>query len=74
MLFVVEVRVGADDLFVRMSNMRQWLDHRRFEPDLFRYDRGAYGAVVRVEFKYENEAFVFAEAFGGAVLRDRSPA
>jgi hypothetical protein len=27
------------------------------------------GALMRVDFKIEKEAFAFAEAFGGSVLR-----
>ena len=69
MLYVVEVRVGASDLITRMSAMRQWLDRSRYEPDLFHYRMQANGALVRVEFKFEREAFAFAEAFGGSITR-----
>jgi hypothetical protein len=52
-----------------MSEMRVWLDSHRYEPDLFQYRMQRRGALMRVDFKIEKEAFAFAEAFGGSVLR-----
>ena len=69
MLYAVEVRVRAGDLITRMAEMRQWLDGRRYEPDLFQYRSERAGPVVRVEFKYETEALAFAEAFNGRIPR-----
>jgi hypothetical protein len=69
MLYTVEVRLGMDSLVARMSGMREWLDRHRYEPDLFQYRMVPQGAVLRVDFKVENEAFEFAEAFGGSILR-----
>ena len=69
MLYLVEVRVGASDLVTRMSEMRQWLDRERYEPDLFYYRTEGDGALVRVEFKYEREALAFADAFDGRIPR-----
>lgn len=71
MPYTVEVRLGDGSLVARMGKMREWLDSHRYEPDLFQYR----GAVLRVDFKVENEAFEFAEAFGGNhVNRDRDHA
>jgi hypothetical protein len=69
MLYTVEVRLGVDSLVARMSEMREWLYCHRYEPDLFQYRTVPQGAVLRVDFKIENEAFAFAEAFGGSILR-----
>jgi hypothetical protein len=69
MVYTAQVRLGGDSLVARMSEMREWLDKHRCEPDLFQYRTEPQGAVVRVDFKVEREAFAFAEAFGGSVLR-----
>src|SRR5205814_6849659 len=37
MLFSVEVCCGAEELASTMLKMREWLDSRRFEPDVFRH-------------------------------------
>jgi hypothetical protein len=73
MLYTVEVRLGEGSLVDRMSEMRVWLDSHRYEPDLFQYRKETGGALIRVEFKIEKEAFEFAEAFGGSVLRCSRP-
>ena len=64
MLYTVEVHLDEEaDLATSMAGMRQWLDQRRYEPDVFQYS----GSVIRVEFKFENEASAFAEAFSGSI-------
>ena len=69
MLYTVQVRLAEDGLVTRMSEMSVWLDSHRYEPDLFQYRMQRRGALMRVDFKIEKEAFAFAEAFGGSVLR-----
>lgn len=69
MLYTVQVRLDEKSLVTRMSEMRVWLDNHRYEPDLFQYRAERRGALLRVDFKFESEAFAFAEAFGGSVLR-----
>jgi hypothetical protein len=69
MLYTVQVRLGEASLVARMSEMRQWLDSHRYEPDLFQHRTSPDGAVLRVDFKVQSEAFQFAEAFGGSILR-----
>jgi hypothetical protein len=69
MLFTVQVRLGEASFVVRMSEMREWLDRHRYEPDLFQHSTEPDGAVLRVDFKVESEAFQFAVAFGGSILR-----
>ena len=69
--FRVEIRLNEGEhgaLTTRMSSMRQWLDHRRFEPAAFRYSSASGGFVLRVEFIVEAEARAFAEEFAGQVV------
>ena len=68
-MFAVEVALEGDLLVSLMSQMRLWLDQRRIEPSSFQYIGGSPPARVRVAFKAESEASVFAEYFGGAVRR-----
>jgi hypothetical protein len=65
----VQIRLASGEMAVRMSDMRQWLDLNRFEPDAFEYRRmDANGAVYRVDFEVPSEAAAFAEAFAGTVV------
>ena len=78
-MFPVEIPIperDEDALPTRMTAMREWLDHRRFEPSVFRYSFAAPGLLFRVEFTVEAEAAAFAKAFGGRVAEaaaDLSP-
>ena len=67
MLYVVEIRRERDDLAKVMSDIREWLDRQRFEPDAFRCVTGEESVTFRLEFGNENEAVACAEAFGGSV-------
>jgi hypothetical protein len=51
-----------------MSRMRQWLDDRRFEPDIFRHTVADGSVTIRLQFKVESETTAFAEAFSGQLL------
>ena len=64
-----EVRVGNGDFAAQMTRMRVWLDSRRFEPAVFRYDQSDRAVVIRVDFAAEDEAAAFAQAFAGTLLR-----
>lgn len=68
MLYTVEVRSIGNEVAGLMSNMRTWLDHRRFEPDTFRQITECDDTSFRLEFKNEHEAETFAQAFGGRVM------
>lgn len=71
-MFPVAIRLRETDEKVvteKMTSMREWLDHRRFEPSTFRYTFEAPGLVFQVDFKIEAEAMAFAQAFGGEVTR-----
>ena len=69
MLYNVQVRLESGELAVRMSEMREWLDRRGFEPEVFEYRRmDVDGVVYRVDFKLASEAAAFAEAFDGNVV------
>ena len=61
------VKLCNDTLGDTMARMRAWLDERRFEPDVFRYETSVDGATIRVEFKVAAEASAFANAFGGTL-------
>ena len=67
-MFVVEIRIPSKDVLPqRMTTMRLWLDHHRFEPDTFCCTNAGGSIVCRVEFKVEAEANAFASAFDGRV-------
>jgi hypothetical protein len=71
-VFPVEIRIRENNEKVvteKMTSMREWLDHRRFEPSAFRYRSEPPGLVFQVEFQMEAEAITFANAFGGQVTR-----
>ncbi len=70
-MFPVEIRIrerDEDALTARMTAMREWLDHRRFEPSTFRYTFTAPGILFRVDFSVEAAAVAFAREFGGRVI------
>jgi hypothetical protein len=69
MLYTVQLRLGEEDLADRMSEMRVWLDRQGYEPNLFQYRTEPAGVLLRVDFKFEREAFAFAEVFRGSITR-----
>jgi hypothetical protein len=64
MLYIVEVATDAGDLAQALSQMRTWLDHMKFQTIGFRQGVN----TCRVDFKAEQEARAFAQAFAGQVL------
>ena len=71
-MFPVEIRIRENNEKVvteKMTTMREWLDHPRFEPSAFRYRFEPPDLVFQVEFKMEAEANAFANAFAGRVTR-----
>ena len=68
-LHSTEIRVGDGDLVVQMSRMREWLDSRRFEPAVFRYQHIDSSVVIQVDFAAEEEAAAFACQFRGKLVR-----
>jgi hypothetical protein len=74
MLYVVEMRRQREQLARVMSEVREWLDRQRFEPDAFRCATDEEGITCRLEFKNESEALACVEAFGGrlASIGDKS--
>jgi hypothetical protein len=78
-MFPVEIRIREPDedaLTVKMTAMREWLDHHRFEPSTFRYTFTAPGLLFRVDFADEAAAIAFAREFRGRVVgasAERSP-
>ena len=68
-LYSTEIRVGNDDLAAQMTRMREWLDSRRFEPAVFRYEHVDGVVAIYVDFEVEVEAAAFARQFQGKLLR-----
>ena len=48
-----------------LTAMREWLDHYRFEPTMFRHTFTETGLLFQVYFDFETEAKMFAQVFGG---------
>jgi hypothetical protein len=69
MLYVVEIERHREHLARVMSAIREWLDARRFEPEIFRCDSNEETVIFRLEFKAENEAIACADTFGGQRVR-----
>jgi hypothetical protein len=72
----VEIIFGEyteDALTARMTEIRLWLDHRRFEPTTFRHTFTGSGLVFHVEFRLQPEAELFAREFEGRVIGERVP-
>ena len=57
-----------NDLTVRLTDMRVWLDERRYEPSTFTYFFLDPGMKIRVTFKIDREAEAFAQEFGGTLV------
>jgi hypothetical protein len=67
-MMVVEIHISdAATLSEAMAEMRQWLDHRRFQPAVFHYTFKESCLLLRIEFGTAAEAREFAQAFHGAV-------
>lgn len=67
MVYVVEIRREREQLATLMSDVREWLDRQRFEPDAFRCTTDAESLTCRLEFKIAGEAAACAERFAGRV-------
>ena len=68
-LHSTEIRVGDSDLVIQMSRMREWLDSRRFEPAIFRYEHIDGVVIIHVDFSAQEEAAAFAREFRGKTVR-----
>ena len=64
-MYSVEIGCNAEDLATVMSEMREWLDAQRFEPDIFRHNVARESITIHVQFKLESKAIAFAQAFSG---------
>ena len=51
-----------------MLKMREWIDSRRFEPDVFRHTVDGTKVTIHLQFKIEDEAIAFAETFSGQLV------
>jgi len=71
-MYAVDIRMTPGELSRQMSEMRVWLDERRFEPSTFYCHNQSFGMLVSVEFRAAQEAEAFADRFDGRT--DRSSA
>lgn len=68
-MFPVEVSLAEHDKLVEtIEAMRTWLDHKKFEPAVFRYSLGSARILFQVDFAVEAEAAEFARAFAGKLV------
>jgi hypothetical protein len=73
-MHIVEVLIAADDDFgAVLTDMRLWLDSRRFEPSTFTYFDRNRAMSVQVSFKVGEEAKAFARRFGGSLANADVP-
>jgi hypothetical protein len=68
-MYSVEVGCDAEDLAAVMSEMREWLDAQRFEPDIFRHIVGRESITIHVQFNLESKAIAFAQTFSGQLVK-----
>jgi hypothetical protein len=68
MLHVVEIRFGGENCRELISRVRRWLDDGNSHRTTFRCWSSESDSVLRVDFELEEQAQVFALAFGGVVL------
>jgi hypothetical protein len=68
-MYSVEIGCDAEDLATVMSEMREWLDAQRFEPDIFRHNVARESITIHVQFKVESKAVAFAQAFSGQLVK-----
>ena len=64
----VEARCDAENLVNVMARMREWLDTRRIEPDIFRHTVEGPSVTIHLQFKVGSEAIAFAHAFSGQLI------
>ena len=55
-MYAVDIRMTPGELSRQMSEMRVWLDERRFEPSTFYCHNQSFGMLVSVEFRAAQEA------------------
>jgi hypothetical protein len=64
-IWIVEVRYGGSDWADLLGDMRSWLDRRQIDAERFDHSSLGRGAAISAGFFSEDQAAVFAEAFGG---------
>jgi hypothetical protein len=69
MAYSVEIGCDAEDLATVMSEMREWLDAQRFEPDIFRHIVARESITIHLQFQVEGKAIAFAQAFSGQLVK-----
>jgi hypothetical protein len=67
-MHIVELQYSKDAAAKVVVMMRKWLDNGKAQPTV-RYSLMGTATVLHVDFELEGEAYAFAQAFGGTVLR-----
>jgi hypothetical protein len=68
-MYSVEVACDTEDLATVMSEMREWLDAQRLEPDIFRHIVARQSITIHVKFRVESKAIAFAHVFSGHLVK-----
>ena len=64
-MHTVTVRLAAAEFSAAMAAMREWLDHKHYEPAMFKYKQEDEAVVVSVEFAEDEEGHAFGRRFDG---------
>ena len=68
MIWIVDVRYSGGDWADLLADMRSWLDRRQVDAEEFSHSLLGQSITVRVGFRDEDDAAVFASAFSGRLL------
>ena len=66
-MHIVELQYSKDTAAKVVVTMRKWLENGKAQPTVRYLLRGT--TTVLHDFELEGEAYAFAQAFGGTVLR-----
>ena len=67
-VFPVEIHLAGfteEALTRRISTIQDWLNEHSFEPFTFHYTFFDAGIALRIDFKFDSEAFAFVDQFSG---------
>jgi hypothetical protein len=67
-MHIVELQYSKDAAAKVVATMRRWPDNGKAQPTI-RYALMSTATVLHVDFELEAEAYAFAQAFGGTILR-----
>jgi hypothetical protein len=67
-MYPVHLRLNDGNFAIRLTEIRDWLQQRRIDPGLMRYDLGADHVSLRIDFTKPSHVTAFRAAFGEAQL------